>query len=203
MYLFVKRLLDIILGLIGIIILIPMCLIIKIIFICTGDFHSIFYFQKRVGKKGKIFTIVKFRTMVVGAEKLLNSVLKDAKLRKEYEFSYKLKDDPRLTKVGKTMRALSIDEFPQFINILLGHMSVVGPRPIIPEEIKLYGKKKKTILSVKPGLTCYWVLKGRSNISYKRRADYEVYYVKNANLFFDISIFFKSIIFVFKRVGAS
>lgn len=203
MYLFAKRFLDIIISIVGIFILIPLCLIIKLIYVLDGDFASVFYVQKRVGKNGKVFNMFKFRTMVVNADEVLIELLKDKSFKEEYESSYKIKKDPRLTRFGRILRVLSIDEFPQFINVFIGNMSIVGPRPVIVDELKMYGKKKRIILSVKPGLTGYWVIKGRNNITYKERIDCEVYYAKHANIFFDISIFFKSIILVIKRVGVS
>jgi len=203
MYLFTKRFLDIVISIIGIIFLIPICLVIKFLYILDGDFASIFYVQKRVGKNGKIFKLYKFRTMVVNAEKILSELLNDTNIRLEYESSYKLKNDPRLTRFGKILRVLSIDEFPQFINVFIGNMSIVGPRPVIPPELEKYGKKKNLILSVKPGLTGYWVVKGRSNVAYKERVKFEAYYVKHANIFLDAFIFFKTIILVFIGRGAA
>ncbi len=203
MYFIIKRILDILISLFGIVLLFPVTLIVKFLYIFSGDFNSIFFVQKRVGKDGKIFNLIKFRTMVINAEEVLNDLLKDKKIKYEYEHTYKIKNDPRLTKVGKFLRILSIDEMPQFINVFLGNMSVIGPRPVLSNELKMYKKNKDKILSVKPGLTGFWVINGRNNLSYNGRVKCELYYVEHMSLFFDIKIFFLTIIFVFKRIGVS
>ena len=202
MYSITKRFFDIIISIIGIIILIPMTIIIKILYILTADFNSIFYTQKRVGKNEKIFKIIKFRTMIPNADKILEEMLKDKNIKKEYEYAYKLKNDPRITKIGKILRILSIDEFPQFINVLIGDMSIVGPRPVIVKELKMYGKNKKLLLSVKPGLTGNWVIHGRNDLKYKQRIKYEIEYIKNKNILLDTRILFKTITYVIRRKGA-
>ncbi len=198
MYLILKKMIDIITGIIGIIILIPLSIIIKIIFILNKDYDTIFYTQNRIGKKGKEFKMYKYRTMVINSDELLKEILKDKKIKKEYEASYKIKNDPRLTKIGKILRKTSIDEMPQFINILKGDMTLVGPRPVIKEEIKKFGKSKDMILSVKPGLTGNWAINGKNNLTYDERIKYELYYINNKSITLDLKIILKTITVIIK-----
>ena len=153
-YFFIKRIFDIFCSLIGIMLLIPISLLVKIVYICTGDFHSIFYRHKRLGKNGKFIRIFKFRTMVPNADEILRDWLKNnPEKREEYLRDRKIDNDPRITKMGNILRKTSIDEFPQFINILIGDMSLIGPRPVVKDEVEVYGKNKKKFLSMRPGLT--------------------------------------------------
>ena len=206
-YTCVKRLSDILIGLVGIIILIPLTLIIKLIYICTGDFHPIFYTQERIGKNGKVFKIIKYRSMVSNADEVLKKLLKQKKYRKQWEEYQKIDDDPRITKVGKVIRKGSIDEFPQFINVLLGQMSMVGPRPLIPGELKKHGGKAKDIekyQSIKPGVTGYWAMRIRSdkNSDYDERLKLEYFYIDNCSLFLDLKILFLTVGTVLRHEGA-
>lgn len=155
--LFVKRIIDIIGSLVGIILLIPLTLIVGLINLISGENGPLFYTQERIGKDGKHFKMYKYRSMVVNAEEKLKAMLeKDEELKKEFEENRKLKDDPRITKIGRILRKTSLDEFPQFLNVLKGEMSLVGPRAVIDDEIELFGDKKDKFLSVKPGITGYW-----------------------------------------------
>lgn len=157
LYSIIKRLVDIVVGLIGIIFLIPLTVIVKIISICTGDFKSIFFKQERIGKNGKIFMMYKYRTMVPNADEVLMKMLKeDKEAAKEYKKNKKLKNDPRITKAGKFLRKTSLDEFPQFINVFLGSMSLIGNRPYLPREIDDMGKYYKDIIKTKPGISGLW-----------------------------------------------
>ena len=202
-YLFIKRIFDIICSIVGIIFLVPLTIIIKIVFICTGDFNSIFYRQKRLGKNGKIIKIFKFRTMVPNAEEILEKWLKEnPEKRKEYLKDRKIENDPRITKVGNFLRMSSIDEIPQFINILIGDMSLIGPRPVVPDEAENYGKNKTKFLSMRPGLTGYWASNGRNNISYKERIKMELYYIDHCGILLDLQIIFDTIFAVIKKEGA-
>ena len=177
LYRFCKRLFDVICGLIGLVFLIPITLIVKIAYMCTGDFHRIFYVQERIGRKGKMFKIVKYRTMVVNAEEELERLLKkSAKIRAEYENNKKITDDPRITKAGKVVRWFSIDEMPQFINVLFGQMSVVGNRPYLPGEKKDIGKYFDRIVKTKPGITGLWQVSGHNEVSFKSRVELEATY---------------------------
>lgn len=201
-YLPFKRLFDILFGIIGVILTIPFILVIKISYILNKDYSSIFFTHKRIGKNGKEFKMYKFRTMVPNAEELLKEMLKDKKYLNEWKEYHKFENDPRITKVGKVFRKLSLDELPQFINILIGDMSLIGPRPLIQEEVDDYKKKKKILLSIKPGLTGWWACHGRSCTSNKQRQDLELYYVKNCSFILDIKTFFLTIVKVLKREGA-
>ena len=201
-YLPFKRLFDILFGIIGVILTIPFILIIKISYILNKDYSSIFFTHKRIGKNGKEFKMYKFRTMVPNAEELLKEMLKNKKYLNEWKEYHKFENDPRITKVGKVFRKLSLDELPQFINILIGDMSLIGPRPLIQEEVDDYKKKKKILLSIKPGLTGWWACHGRSCTSNKKRQDLELYYVKNCSFILDIKTFFLTIVKVLKREGA-
>lgn len=202
MYEFGKRIFDIIGSIIGIIILIPLSFVIKIIFIFNHDYDTIFYSQIRIGKNGKAFKLYKYRTMIIDADQKLDELLKNPEIKKEYLYSYKLKNDPRLTKVGKILRRTSFDEFPQFFNVLIGNMSLVGPRPVIPKETNKFGKNKSVILSVKPGITGNWAVNGRSDLTYKDRTRLEKEYVEKRNFWFDLKIICKTFAVVIKRDGA-
>lgn len=202
-YFFIKRIFDIFCSLIGIILLIPISLLVKIVYMCTGDFHSIFYRHKRLGKNGKFIRIFKFRTMVPNADEILRDWLKNnPEKREEYLRDRKIDNDPRITKMGNILRKTSIDEFPQFINILIGDMSLIGPRPVVKDEVEVYGKNKKKFLSMRPGLTGYWASQGRSNISYDERVKMELYYIDHCGLLLDIRIIFDTIYAVIKKDGA-
>ena len=202
-YLVFKRLFDIIIGLLGIILLIPLIIVVKIAYILSGDFYTIFYSHKRIGKNGKEFRLIKFRTMVPKADKVLEDLLKDSEYSEEYNKNKKIKDDPRITKVGKILRKASLDETPQFINILLGQMSLVGNRPYLPREKEEMGKDFNDIVRIKPGLTGYWQVSGRSDLSFKKRLELEKYYSNNCSLKFDIKIIFKTIGVVLFSKGAN
>ncbi len=198
-YDFVKRFADIICSAIAIILLSPFFIIISIAIKATSKGPVIFV-HNRVGKNGKKIGIYKFRSMVMNAEELIEKFTPEQK--EEFKKNFKLKNDPRITKIGKVLRKTSLDELPQLFNILKGDLSIVGPRPIMEVETKIYGKYKDMLLSVKPGLTGFWAANGRSDTSYKRRRAMEIYYVKNRSLLFDIKIIFKTVISVFKGEGA-
>lgn len=200
----IKRLFDIFVGLIGTLLLIPITICIYIAKkILKEDNGPIFYDQLRIGKNGKYFKLYKYRSMIVGADGILKEYLKNnEEARIEFEENQKLKNDPRITKLGKFLRKTSLDEFPQFINILKGDMSLVGPRPIVDREVKLFGDKMKTIHSVRPGLTGYWAANGRSDTTYDQRVEMEAYYAENFSLLLDIKIIFKTIKSVLKKEGA-
>ena len=192
-YIIFKRLFDIIIGILGVAILIPITIIVKIAYILSGDFYPIFYSHKRIGKHGKEFRLIKFRTMVPKADKVLEDLLKDPEYYEEYNENKKLKDDPRITKVGKILRKTSLDETPQFINILIGQMSLVGNRPYLPREKEEMGQDFDEIVKTKPGLTGYWQVNGRSDLSFKKRLELEKYYSNNYSLKLDLKIIFKTI----------
>lgn len=201
-YRIIKRTFDIIVGLLGLIILIPLTIIVKIISVLNKDFSPIFYSHIRIGKNGKEFRLYKFRSMVPNADKVLEELLKDPKINEEYSKNKKLKDDPRITKVGKILRKLSLDEIPQFINILKGDMSLVGNRPYLPREKKDMGKYYDDIIKTKPGLTGYWQVSGRSDVSFKKRLKLEQYYSEHCGLKMDIKIILKTVKVVLGTKGA-
>lgn len=202
-YVYTKRTFDVLVSLIGILFLVPLILVIKIMYVCTGDFHSIFYSQERIGLRGKIFRLYKFRTMRLHADEILEKILmNDPALREEYEENKKLKNDPRITKAGKIVRKLSLDEFPQFINIFKGDMSFVGNRPYLPREREDMGEYYEDIVRTKPGLTGYWQTSGRSNTTFLYRLRMEKKYSNIQSFSLDIKIMFKTVVQLFKHDGA-
>lgn len=198
-----KRTGDILVSLIGLVLLIPITIIIKIAYMCTGDFHSIIFTQDRIGKDGKHFKFYKFRSMVPNADEVLfKRLAEDEKLAEEYAMNKKLKNDPRITKIGRIIRKASIDETPQFINIFLGDMSLIGNRPYLPREKKDMGKHYDEIIKTKPGLTGYWQVSGRNDVTFKKRLELEAYYSQHAGFKMDIKIFFKTFKVVLFGKGA-
>ena len=201
--LFFKRIIDIIGAIVGIIILIPLTAVVWIVNKLNKEDGPLFYSQERIGKDGKHFKMYKFRSMVVDAEEKLEILLKENEdLRKEFEETRKLKNDPRITKIGKILRKTSLDEFPQFVNVLKGEMSIVGPRAVIDGEIEKFGEHKKEVLSVKPGVTGYWAANGRSDTSYEERVELETYYANNLSIPLDVTILAKTVVSVVKKEGA-
>ena len=201
-YFFCKRIMDILLSLIGLIFFVIVAIIVKISYMLTGDFKSIIYVHERVGKNNKLFKMYKFRTMVHNSAEVLEELLKDPKIKEEWQKHYKLNNDPRITFVGKILRKTSIDELPQFINILKGDMSLIVPRPLLDEEAAQYKKNRSKLVSIRPGLTGYWACNGRSNCTPEERKELELFYVDNCSIKLDIKIFFLTIIKVLKREGA-
>lgn len=200
-YHFFKRVCDIIGSLLAIIILFIPSAIIAII-IWAQDRHSPFYGQVRVGLHGKLFKMWKFRSMIYNADKVLEA---NPELYKKYvanDFKLPEGEDPRVTKIGAFLRKTSLDEIPQFINVLIGQMSLVGPRPIVQKEEVEYGDRIDQLLSVKPGALGLWQASGRSNIGYPERCDIELDYVKNASFWYDVKVFFICCISILKRDGA-
>ena len=198
-YNYIKRIIDILLSSIGLIVLSPVFLVIALL-IKKESNGPVFFKHKRIGKNGKEIEIYKFRSMVPNAEELMKKFTPEQ--MKEFKENFKLEDDPRITKIGKFLRKTSLDELPQLINILKGELSIIGPRPIVKEELEKYRNNKEKFLSVTPGLTGYWAANGRSDITYKQRMMMELYYVDNISFELDTKIFFKTIISVLKRKGA-
>lgn len=198
-YICVKRILDIVISLFGMIILLPIFIIIATI-IKLDSKGPIFFTHRRIGKDGKEIGIYKFRTMVDNAEDLIKEFTEEQ--QKEFRECYKLQNDPRVTKIGKFLRKTSLDELPQVLNILKGDLSIIGPRPVIEEELEKYGKNREKFISVKPGLTGYWAANGRSDTTYAERVQMELYYVDNMSLKLDVQVFFKTIIAVIRKEGA-
>lgn len=203
-YRFVKRFIDIIAGLVGVILLIPITIIVAIIRIVKKENDGpLFYEQLRIGKNGKQFRMYKFRSMCMNADDRLKEYLEEnEEARKEYKKYKKLKCDPRITKVGKVLRATSLDEFPQLINVLIGNMSLVGPRPYLPREQKEMGEYYSGITKVKPGITGPWQIKGRSKITFEDRLKMDLEYANKSSINNDIKILIKTFSKVICKDGA-
>ncbi|MBQ1386695.1 MAG: sugar transferase, partial [Erysipelotrichales bacterium] len=200
-YLFIKRLFDFVSSGLAIILLSPVLLVLALL-IMSDDGGSPIYGHERIGQNGKRLRVYKFRSMRKDAgdlRKLLNP-----EQLEQFQTEFKIDNDPRITKIGAFIRRTSIDELPQLFNIFIGNMSVIGPRPIVEEETKIYGDEIGKLLSVKPGLTGYWQAYARNNATYEsgERQAMEMYYIDHQGLWLDIRIFFKTIVSVFKKEGA-
>lgn len=200
-YLFIKRIFDILLSSISLVFFSPTFLLLTLL-IPLIDKVAPYYVTNRIGKNGKVIKMIKFRTMVPDADNL-NSYFSNEELEK-FKINYKLENDKRITMLGKYLRKTSLDELPQLINVFIGEMSIVGPRPIIKNETSKYGDDLRILLSIKPGLTGYWQAYGRNNISYLdgKRQSMELFYVRNCNFVLDIKIFFKTFSAVITQRGA-
>ncbi len=198
-YIKTKRVLDIIIATVGLVVLSPVFLLISI-FIKINSRGPAFFAHTRIGKDGKKFKMYKFRTMYEDAEEMIKNFTPEQK--KEWEENYKLKNDPRITRIGRILRKTSLDELPQIINIIKGDLSIIGPRPIVDKELEKYGESKEKFLSVTPGLTGYWQANGRSDTTYNQRMKMELYYVDHISLNLDVQIFFKTFVSVLKKEGA-
>lgn len=192
-YLFLKRCLDIVASTLGLIVLSPIIILVAIA-IKLESKGPVLFSQDRVGKNGKIFKIYKMRSMVQNAEELKEKLLAQNEMSGPM---FKMKDDPRITKVGKFIRKTSIDELPQLINVIKGDMSLVGPRPSLPKEVKEFEPWMYERLAVKPGLTCYWQVMGRNNIDFEDWMKLDIKYVRERNFFLDIKLIFKTFFVLF------
>lgn len=201
LYHFIKRLFDILVSGLSLIIFSPVFLLIAIL-IKIDSKGKAFYKHKRIGKNGEVIYLYKFRSMYSDSKERLEKMLQNPEIRKEWEENFKLENDPRITKVGRMLRKTSLDELPQLLNILRGDMSIVGPRPVIENELEKYGEEKEKFLSVTPGLTGWWACNGRSCTSYEDRKKLELYYVEHWGIFLDLKIMFKTFISVIKGNGA-
>ena len=169
------------------------------------DGGPVFFRHERVGYRGKKFKVLKFRSMYVDAEERLKEILsKDPEAKREWERTFKLKNDPRVTPIGKFLRKTSLDELPQFFNVLKGDMSVVGPRPVVEDELKKFYRDKAVLYkSVKPGMTGYWQVEGRSDVdNYEERVRMDEWYIQNQSLLLDLKIILKTIKVMFTGKGA-
>jgi len=196
-----KRLFDIVGSILALLAFSPLFILLSVLILIT-DGRPIFYRQNRIGKGGKMFRIIKFRSMYKDADKILKS--NPAIYQKYLENDYKLPEgeDPRITKIGRILRKTSLDELPQFINVLKGDMSLVGPRPIVPEELREYGEKKNEFLLMKPGITGIWQVSGRSELKYPERTRVELKYMQVQSFSYDLRVLYKTVNCVFKRQGA-
>lgn len=193
-----KRIFDFLCSGIALVILFPLLLVVSLL-IRIESKGSAIYAQQRIGKDGRPFTMYKFRSMVQDADEQLET------LKKQNEMdgpAFKMKNDPRITRLGRILRRTSIDELPQLINILKGEMSIVGPRPPLPAEVDQYTPYQKQRLQVTPGLTCYWQISGRSNISFDQWVELDIKYIKQRGMITDIKIILKTVNTVFKCIGA-
>ena len=201
-YSFLKRTVDITASATALLLLSPVFLVTSLAIRKDSDGPAMFT-QKRIGKDGKLFEIYKFRTMVPDADKKLFEMLeKDENAREEYKLNKKLKHDPRITKVGNFLRKTSIDELPQLINVLKGDMSLVGPRPYLPREIKDMGEYYDTIIESKPGITGLWQVSGRSNTTFEQRLEFDKEYSENKGFLYDMGLLTKTVGVVVKKNGA-
>ena len=188
-----KNLLDFLFSIFFLIAFLPLFLLISLL-IKLSSRGPIFFLQERIGKNNIPFKCIKFRTMHPEAKDILeNLLMKDEKLKIEFEQTHKIKNDPRITTIGKLLRKTSLDELPQFINVLKNEMSIVGPRPIVNKEKNKYGKNFKKVLSVKPGITGLWQVSGRNNLTYKTRVKLDLNYAKNYNFIMDMRILIRTI----------
>lgn len=198
-YSFFKRLFDVILSLMGIILLSPIFIIV-IIAIKIDSKGKAFFVQERVGLKGNIFRMYKFRSMVVDAEELKKNLMTQNEMGGPM---FKMKEDPRVTRVGRFIRKTSIDELPQLFNVLKGDMSLVGPRPSLPSEVKEFETWMMERLAVKPGITCYWQVSGRNNIDFIDWMKLDIKYVREKNIWIDVKLIFKTVFVLFGDEHAS
>lgn len=200
---FIKRCIDIMAGLVGVILLVPIVLMVVIVRLVYHEKGPIFYKQPRLGKNGRVFQIHKFRSMIVDADRVLEEYLRDnPEAAEEYARNKKLRDDPRITKTGKFLRKTSLDEWPQFIEILTGKMSLVGPRPYLVSEREDMGDHFYYIMRVKPGLTGPWQIAGRSDLSFDDRLKLDEEYSSRCGNRRDLIILLKTFKIVFNRKGA-
>jgi Undecaprenyl-phosphate galactose phosphotransferase WbaP len=198
----IKRAMDLALTLIGGGIILPFLLIIALLIKITSP-GPVLYGHVRVGRNGTPFTAWKFRSMAVDSKEQLQKLLdSDPAIREEWDTSHKLKDDPRVTKIGRILRKFSFDEFPQLINVLKGEMSLMGPRPIVEAEVVKYGENFARIFSVKPGMTGLWQVSGRSDTDYAERVSYDTYYMQSWSMWLDMWILYKTIGVVLRGKGA-
>ena len=197
---FIKRMFDIVFALFVLTVFFPVYLILMIL-VALNSKGPIFYVQQRIGRNYQPFNCIKFRTMIDNADEALEVIMQESdRFRLEFQDSYKLKQDPRITKIGKFLRLTSLDELPQFWNVLKGEMSVVGPRPLVPQELSKYGHKIDTVLKIKPGITGLWQVSGRNDIPYPKRVKIDVYYATSHSWLLDLWIVYKTIgVIVFPR----
>lgn len=192
-YIKLKSFLDIFFALLILLIGSPFLIVISLL-IKLSSRGPIFFSQERIGKNNKTFKCIKFRTMHPEAEDMLENLINNNKsIRKEFNETHKIKNDPRITNIGKFLRKTSLDEIPQFLNVIKMEMSVIGPRPIVKEEIEKYGNSISKVLTVKPGITGLWQVSGRNNLSYKRRVSLDYMYVNNVNFIMDIRIIIRTL----------
>ena len=196
---FIKRALDIVVSLTALILVSPLFLVVAVA-VWIEDGGPVFFTQTRVGQFGRLFKMVKIRSMCLDAEQRLKELL--AKNQHQEGVTFKLKDDPRITRVGKWLRKYSLDELPQLYNVLKGDMSLVGPRPPLPREVAMYSLAHRRRLATRPGITCLWQISGRSNIDFSGQVKLDVTYIENQSLWSDLKILLRTIPAVLSGKGA-
>lgn len=194
-----KRVIDVLGALLGLLLLSPLFLVVAVA-IKWHDRGPVFFTQKRVGQWGREFDCPKFRTMVLDAEALKQRLL--AQNDHKDGVTFKMKHDPRITPVGRFLRKASIDELPQLWSVLMGHMSMVGPRPPVPQEVEKYTLSQRRRLDVKPGLTCFWQVEGRGDVPFTQQVDMDIRYVDSHSVWLDIWLILKTIPAVLQGKGA-
>lgn len=198
-YVFIKRSFDIVFSLLALIILSPVFLIVGLIIKLDGPKGEVFFHQERVGVNGKLFKMYKFRSMYPDAEKRLEEI---KHLNEVDGHMFKMKEDPRVTHIGKFIRAYSIDELPQLLNVLKGDMSLIGPRPPLVREYEKYSKYDKKRLAIRPGITGLWQVSGRNSLSFDEMVALDLRYIRELSFTNDFKIFFKTIVVVIKKENA-
>lgn len=188
-----KRIIDVLLSLVGLLILSPVLVIVSILIRAESKGNVIFV-QERIGLNGKTFKMYKFRSMVCNAEELKKDLMKDNEMEGPM---FKMKNDPRITRVGRFIRRTSIDELPQLFNVLKGDMSLVGPRPSLPSEVEKFEEWMMKRLSVKPGLTCFWQVSGRNNIGFEEWMKLDIKYIQERSMLLDLKLIFKTFFVLF------
>ena len=200
-YRLLKRAFDVIAAPLLLVLLTPLMLVLSLLIRADGG--SAIYGHTRIGRGGERFKCLKFRSMKLNAEKTLQDLLQnDPGARAEWETHFKLKSDPRITPVGHFLRSTSLDELPQLVNVIKGEMSLVGPRPIVEEELDRYGEQASLYLQVTPGITGLWQISGRNNTTYEERVALDTWYVQNWSLWYDVAILFSTVGVVLQRKGA-
>ncbi len=198
------RIFDVVFSLAVLVLLSPVFLVIGLLIKLNSPDGPVFFAHRRIGLNGEEFDCYKFRTMVPDADKKLRKLLdSNPEAKAEYERDFKLKDDPRIVpRIGDILRKTSLDELPQFYNVLIGDMSVVGPRPIVEAEKEKYGNFMNTLVSVKPGITGLWQVSGRNDTSYDTRVMLDVNYIYNKNILLDMKLIFKTVMVMLTKQGA-
>jgi Undecaprenyl-phosphate galactose phosphotransferase WbaP len=198
----IKRFTDLALVILGGLVLLPFLLLIALLVKLSSP-GPVLFGHTRLGMNGRHFKAYKFRSMVADAESRLQALLdSDPEIKKEWEESHKIKNDPRITGIGRFLRRTSLDEIPQILNVLKGEMSLVGPRPIVDDEVVHYGDNYEQIFSIKPGLSGLWQVSGRSDTDYTERIAYDTYYLQSWSVWLDIWVLLKTVVVVLKGKGA-
>lgn len=197
-----KRLFDLAMSVAALVVLAPLFICIALL-IVIGDGRPVLISHRRVGHRGQPFECLKFRSMVVNAPAVLDAHLRvNPEAAREWQDTHKLKDDPRITRLGQVIRRLSVDELPQFINVLRGDMSIVGPRPVVAAELERYGEEVEAYMRVRPGLTGAWQVSGRSDVSYEARVALDAQYVRNWSMAEDLRIIARTVPAVLTSKGS-